>query len=347
MMDELQSAAELPPQYLSALTSINLQPLWPSLRALVPHGDPTRRSVPVHWRYSEVRELLMQAGDLTPIEKAERRVLVLCNPGLGIDNLQATPSIYVGLQLILPGEDAPNHRHSPSAIRLIVEGEGGFTTVEGERLPMEPGDLILTPSGLWHEHGHTGTEPVIWLDALDLPLIYYLETSQAEEAPLQHAPEHPDSSQTKFRRAGLLPYDQLHDHNPYPMLRYPWKETREALTELAGAADRDALIQLAYINPVTGEECLPILGFSALLLRPGECAELGRRTCSAVIHAVEGQGSAEIDGVSFDWERHDTLAVPPHAPGLLQNGSGTRPAFLFVVDDAPLHRKLRIYREYA
>ena len=83
------------------------------------------------------------------------------------------------------------------------------------------------------------------------------------------------------------------------------------------------------------------------MLRPGECADLGRRTCSAVIHAVEGQGSAEIDGVSFDWERHDTLAVPPHAPGLLQNGSGTRPAFLFVVDDAPLHRKLRIYREYA
>ncbi len=224
-MSKLQSAADLPKEYLSALASINLQPLWPSLRTLVSHGTPTRNSVPVHWRYPQVRELLMQAGDLTPIEKAERRVLVLCNPGLGIDNLQATPSIYVGLQLILPGEDAPNHRHSPSAIRLIVEGAGGFTTVEGERLPMEPGDLILTPSGLWHEHGHTGSEPVIWMDALDLPLIYYLETSQAQEAPLQHAPVRPDSSQTKFRRAGLLPYDQLHDHNPYPMLRYPWKET--------------------------------------------------------------------------------------------------------------------------
>ena len=195
-MRDLQSAAELPGEYLSALTSINLQPLWPSLRALVPHGDPTRSSVPVHWRYPQVRELLMQAGDLTPIEKAERRVLVLCNPGLGIDNLQATPSIYVGLQLILPGEDAPNHRHSPSAIRLIVEGAGGFTTVEGERLPMEPGDLILTPSGLWHEHGHSGSEPVIWMDALDLPLIYYLETSQAEGAPLQNAPVSPDSSPT-------------------------------------------------------------------------------------------------------------------------------------------------------
>ena len=345
-MSKLQSAADLPKEYLSALTSINLQPLWPSLRTLISHGTPTRSSVPVHWRYPQVRELLMQAGDLTPIEKAERRVLVLCNPGLGIDNLQATPSIYVGLQLILPGEDAPNHRHSPSAIRLIVEGAGGFTTVEGERLPMEPGDLILTPSGLWHEHGHTGSEPVIWMDALDLPLIHYLETSQAQEAPLQHAPVRLDSSQTKFRRAGLLPYDQLHDHNPYPMLRYPWKETREALTELASATDRDGLVQLAYINPVTGQECLPILGFSALMLRPGESADLGRRTCSAVTHVVEGHGSSEIDDSDFDWYPHDMTVIPPHASCTLRNHSSSSPAFLFIVDDAPLHRKLGFYREY-
>ena len=345
-MSKLQSAADLPKEYLSALTSINLQPLWPSLRTLISHGTPTRSSVPVHWRYPQVRELLMQAGDLTPIEKAERRVLVLCNPGLGIDNLQATPSIYVGLQLILPGEDAPNHRHSPSAIRLIVEGAGGFTTVEGERLPMEPGDLILTPSGLWHEHGHTGSEPVIWMDALDLPLIYYLETSQAQEAPLQHAPVRLDSSQTKFRRAGLLPYDQLHDHNPYPMLRYPWKETREALTELASATDRDGLVQLAYINPVTGQECLPILGFSALMLRPGENADLGRRTCSAVTHVIEGHGSSEIDDSNFDWNPHDMTVIPPHASCTLRNHSSSSPAFLFIVDDAPLHRKLGFYREY-
>ena len=345
-MSKLQSAADLPKEYLSALTSINLQPLWPSLRTLISHGTPTRSSVPVHWRYPQVRELLMQAGDLTPIEKAERRVLVLCNPGLGIDNLQATPSIYVGLQLILPGEDAPNHRHSPSAIRFIVEGAGGFTTVEGERLPMEPGDLILTPSGLWHEHGHTGSEPVIWMDALDLPLIYYLETSQAQEAPLQHAPVRLDSSQTKFRRAGLLPYDQLHDHNPYPMLRYPWKETREALTELASATDRDGLVQLAYINPVTGQECLPILGFSALMLRPGENADLGRRTCSAVTHVIEGHGSSEIDDSDFDWNPHDMTVIPPHASCTLRNHSSSSPAFLFIVDDAPLHRKLGFYREY-
>jgi len=213
-------------------------------------------------------------------------------------------------------------------------------------LPMEPGDLILTPSGLWHEHGHTGSEPVIWMDALDLPLIYYLETSQAQEAPLQHAPVRPDSSQTKFRRAGLLPYDQLHDHNPYPMLRYPWKETREALTELASATDRDGLVQLAYINPVTGQECLPILGFSALMLRPGENADLGRRTCSAVTHVVEGHGSCEIDDSDFDWNPHDMTVIPPHASCTLRNHSSSSPAFLFIVDDAPMHRKLGFYREY-
>ena len=345
-MNELQSADELPVEYRTALESENLQPLWPSLRALVSSGKPKRNSVPTLWRYTAVRQLLIEAGELTPIEKAERRVLVLCNPGFGLDKLQATPSIYAGVQLILPGEIAPNHRHSPSALRLVIEGFGGFTSVEGEYLPMEPGDLILTPSGLWHEHGHNGSGPVIWLDILDVPLIYYLETSQVEEAPLQEAQIKPDASQTRFRRSGLLPYDELHNQNRYPMLRYSWNETRQALVDLATDVDRDSMIRLAYVNPLNGEACLPILGLSALMLRPGESAQINRRTCSAVIHAIEGSGQCSIEDRQFDWKKNDTLSVPPHDLCQLVNGSSSDPAFLFLVDDEPMHRKLGIYREY-
>ena len=202
----LGTLEDLPLEYRQGLTARNLVPLWPNLRAALPYDIPTRRTQPVLWRYADIRPQLMEAGRLTPIEKAERRVLVLANPGLGLTNMQATPSIYIGMQLILPGETAPNHKHSPSAVRFVIEGDGGYTAVEGEKCPMEPGDLILTPSGLWHEHGHSGSGPVVWMDALDLPLVYALEASYCTEGERQIVRNEADSSQTRYRRAGLIPY---------------------------------------------------------------------------------------------------------------------------------------------
>ncbi len=345
-MTELATLDDLPSDYVQELAGLNVAPLWPQLRALLPYGEPQRIAQVAHWRYGEVRPLLMKAGDLTPIEKAERRVLVMCNSGYPLENLQATPSIYIGLQLILPGEEAPNHRHSPSALRLIVEGGGGYTTVSGEKLPMEPGDLVLTPAGLWHEHGHEGSEPVIWMDALDLPLLYYLESSCAEEAPLQNAPDLPDASQSYYTRSGLIPYDHLQRRDPYPMMRFPWKDVRSALTDLARRKTRNELVHLAYVNPLTGMECLPVLGCSAIMLRPGETGKLARRTASSVIHVIEGAGESHVDGHTLNWETHDITALPTWADAQIRNSSSTRPAFLFVVDDAPLQRKLRFYREF-
>lgn len=142
MSSDLGRIEDLPTEYVEALRENNTLPLWPSLRAMLPHGIPARSTQPVLWRYKDVRPNLMRAGDLAPIEKAERRVLVLCNPGLGLDTMRATPTIYIGMQLVLPGEVAPNHRHTPSAVRVVVEGTGGFTVVNGEKLPMEKGDLI-------------------------------------------------------------------------------------------------------------------------------------------------------------------------------------------------------------
>jgi gentisate 1,2-dioxygenase len=111
-------------------------PLWPSLRAVLPPHVPARRTQATFWSYRSLRPLLLQAGELTPIEKAERRVLVLANPGHGLDNMQASAAMYLGMQLLLPGEWAPAHRHTPNAVRMIVEGEGAYTTVGGEKCPM-------------------------------------------------------------------------------------------------------------------------------------------------------------------------------------------------------------------
>jgi gentisate 1,2-dioxygenase len=346
-MAELGTREELPPEYLDSLAAKNLVPLWPSLRAVLPYGQPARNTQPVLWRYKDIRPLLLKAGDLTPIEKAERRVLALGNPGLGLDNMMATPSIYIGMQLIQPGENAPCHKHTPSAIRCVVEGSGGFTTVEGEKCPMEKGDLILTPSGTWHEHGHEGSGPVVWMDALDLPLIYYLEASYCIDGESQPPTNLPDASQTRYRRAGLVPYKSLAGARaPYPLYRYPWTEVRESLQALEADTAADEVIWLAYVNPETGLECLPTLGFSAVMLRPGETAKPVRRSASSVIHVIEGEGEATIDDTELAWEEDDTFTVPTHAAVTLTNNSVKSPAFLFVVDDAPIQRKLLFYEEF-
>jgi len=346
-MSELGTIDELPEEYVSSLTDLNLVPLWPSLRALLPYAKPARQTQPTIWKYNDTRPLLLQAGDLTPIEKAERRVLVLANPGLGLENVQATPTIYLGLQLIKPGETAPNHKHTPSAIRFVVEGEGGYTVVNGEKLPMEKGDLILTPPGLWHEHGHEGTDPVIWLDALDLPLIYNIEASYCLEGDSQQVSNKPDGSQTRFRRSGLLAYETMDRATAdFPLARYPWKEVRTSLESYALDRDMGEAVQLAYVNPETGRECLPTLGFSALMLRPDEELNITRRSASSVFHVIEGAGCATIDGETLSFTESDTLAIPTHADVTVKNTSSDTPAFIFVVDDAPLQRKLGIYEEF-
>jgi gentisate 1,2-dioxygenase len=346
-MSQLATLEDLPVEYRQGLTDHNLVPLWPSLRAALPYGIPTRRTKPVLWRYADIRPRLLEAGRLTPIEKAERRVLVLSNPGLGLANMQATPSIYIGMQLILPKETAPNHKHSPSAVRFVVEGTGGYTAVQGEKLPMERGDLILTPSGLWHEHGHEGADPVVWLDALDLPTVYYFEASYCIEGESQIVRNQPDASQNAFRRAGLAPYATLNrPPERYPLKRFPWKDTRAALGDLASVTNIGDPVQIAYVNPETGRECMPVLGFSALMLRPGETVRLRRRSASAVLHVVEGEGQAVVDGVELDFGVSDTFAVPTHAKIEIANRSTSKLAFLFQVDDAPMQRKLGFYEEF-
>ena len=346
-MTALGSLSELPKAYLDGLTAHNLVPLWPSLRKALPHGLPFRRTQPVVWHYADARERLLQAGELTPIEKAERRVLVLANPGLGLENMQATPSIFIGLQLILPRETAPNHRHTPSAVRFVIEGEGGFTIVDGEKLPMARGDLILTPPLMWHEHRHEGSGPVIWLDALDLPTVFAQEASYAIEGAPQTVRNRPDGSQTHYRRAGLVPYRALSGPRAnFPLLRYPWKEVRAALEAMASVTDRSEMVHLAYVNPETGAECLPVLGFSAIMLRPGETAKPQRRSASAVLHVVEGAVEAQIDGVTLAGDVADTMAVPTHAEVTIANRSAGKPAFLFQVDDAPMQRKLGFFEAF-
>src|SRR5678809_203081 len=155
--------------FYERIGSLSMAPLWESLHQLVPPA-PAPKYGPAAWDYEKVRPFLMESGALITAKEAVRRVLILENPAMP-GSACITPSLYAGLQLLLPGEVAPSHRHTQSALRFIVEGSGAYTAVDGERTTMKPGDFIITPSWTWHDHGHPGNEPVVWMDGLDIRIV--------------------------------------------------------------------------------------------------------------------------------------------------------------------------------
>lgn len=341
-LPELGRLEDLPQDYRDELTALNLVPLWPSLREVLPPGKPALRTRATCWPYQSLRPLLLQAGELTPIEKAERRVLVLANPGHGLEKMQASATIYLGMQLLLPGEWAPAHRHTPNAVRMIVEGEGAYTTVEGEKCIMQRGDLILTPTGVWHEHGHDGDKPVVWLDVLDLPVVYYMEASYVTEGNAQTVVS--DAAGLAYQRGGVVPAPVFaRSASAFPMLRYPWVDVRAALQTLARTRPEIEAVQVAYINPETGGDAQMILGFSALMLRPGETLNLPARSTAMVFHVIEGGALVAADAGNFQLGEADTCCIPGYTPITLTNASASLESFVFIADDAPLQRKLGLY----
>jgi gentisate 1,2-dioxygenase len=340
--DTLGRLEDLPQEYRDELKANNLVPLWPSLRAVLPPNIPSRKTQTTHWPYAQLRPLLLKAGELTPIEKAERRVLVLANPGHGLEKMQASAAIYLGMQLLLPGELAPAHKHTPNAVRMVVEGDGAWTLVGGEKCPMQRGDLILTPTGLWHEHGHDGKDPVVWLDVLDLPLVYYTETSYHLEGPSQAVK--PGEGVKSYAKSGVVPTTYFERGNKdYPMLRYPWADAKAALESIAKNNPSEPCVQVSYINPENGVSSENILGFYALMLRPGQTLQLPERSPAQVFHLIEGVSNIQVENKDMTLRQADTCAVPGYTKVALENASSSEPAFFFIADESPLHRKLGVY----
>ena len=344
-LDALSTRDEnLPAAYSERLEKLSLAPLWTALHALLPNERATR-VVPHHWRWAELRAPLLEAARLVGIEQAERRVLVLRNPGLG-GAYAATATLFAGLQIILPGETAPSHHHTPAALRLVVEGLGAYTTVDGVKCAMEPGDLIITPPMRWHDHGHEGTEPVVWLDGLDIPLVRSLDASWASKMRPATAPiTGTDSSQDEFTAAGLVPRQSRYEDTGFPQVRWPWRAVRAALAAMAAQAPANAPIVLRHVNPRTGDFPLKTMGSEIQWLRPGETASAGRRTGSGVFHVVEGRGESRIGETTVAWEPGDCFVAPPWHWIEHRNRSGSAPACLFHLNDEPALRALGLWHE--
>src|SRR5881392_3759913 len=321
----------------------NLAPLWEVLGELFP---PTPRTpcVPASWRYSAVRKHLLESGTLITAKEAERRVLVLENPALrGAASI--THTLYAGLQLILPGEVAPSHRHSQSALRFVVEGDGAYTAVDGERTTMHPGDFIITPSWTFHDHGNPGDVPVIWLDGLDIPIVAFVDAGFAERYPDEVQPVVKAEGDALARYgANLLPVDHVPSSKTTPIFSYPYARTREALEQMRR---NDRLhpchgVKMQYINPSTGGPAMPTIGAFIQLLPRGFDGRRYRSTDGTVYCVVEGRGRTRIGDSVFDWQPKDVFVVPSWS---LVNHEAQDDSVLFSFSDRPMQQALGLWRE--
>lgn len=326
----------------------NAAPLWRHLGNLF-LDEPRSVAVPHLWKYSELRELGLYFADRLSIEEAQRRVIMLVNPGLQ-DPPATVNTMFAGLQVLMPGEQAPAHRHTANAFRFIVEGSGVYTTVDGERVHMNPGDLLLTAGWQWHDHYHEGGGPMIWLDGLDYPLVNLLECGFFELFPDGVQPSIvPDDLSTRQMIHGRLNPMWLKDHPTAasPIGNYPWVETEKALASIADIADGSAHdgVILEYTNPWTGRSVLPTMSCRIQRLRAGFAGLPRKQTASVIYHVVRGEGTVTVDGQQYEWGGHDVFAVPGWHEYSLSNASSSQDVVLFSYSNEPALRALNMYRE--
>lgn len=325
----------------------NLFPLWEKLAALVlPQPDSPAK---VHkWTYAKARDFLMRAGDLISATQAERRVLILENPGLpGQSGI--TPSLYAGLQLILPGEVAPAHRHTQCALRFVIEGEGAYTSVDGEKAIMRPFDLVLTPGGQWHDHANPSTAPMIWLDGLDIPTVRHFDASFSEKYPEAQFPEQapPGDSLSRYGRNMRPLRSRVADRRPahQPLFHYPYAEWRPALDALAAsgsALDPQLGHALEFLNPADGGPIMATISAHVRLLPAGFESRDRRATDGAIFVVVEGRGEAVVDDQRIALNPRDILVIPSWKQSRFRADTQL---VLFGYSDKAAQEKLNLYRE--
>jgi gentisate 1,2-dioxygenase len=335
--------------FYDRIAPLRLAPLWEKLDRLVT-SEPRSPCEPYVWHYdAEVRPHLIEAGGLITAMEATRRVLILENPGYQ-GQAQVTGSLFAGLQLILPGEVAPAHRHTQSALRFVIEGSGAYTAVDGERTTMRPGDFVITPSWTWHDHGNEGSEPVVWLDGLDIQIVNLLNAGFAEPGAEDVQPvTRPEGDSVARYGHNLLPVDWKPAAKTSPVFNYPYARSREALDTLSGNGDPDPCHghKLRYVNPASGDWAMPTIGACIQLLPGGFASRPYRATDAAVFACVEGEGETRVASPAggemvLRWRPRDIFVVPGWTRHTHRAASDS---VLFSFSDRPVQEKLGLWRE--
>lgn len=325
----------------------HLAPLWERIKGLLT-PEPRVASKAHRWSLDETRAYLMEAVALISAQEAERRVLILENPGLP-GSSALTETLYAGFQIIMPGEIAPAHRHVAAASRLLLEGEGAYTAVDGERAVMAFGDFVLTPNWTWHDHGHDGRAPVIWLDVLDIPLVRSLGAVFAEGYPEPRYPQGRPAADNIFRYgANLAPVGERPGPNASPIFHYPYDRTREALMRMAAAGeiDRHLGYKMEYINPTTGGAVMPTISAFISLLPKGLTSPGYRTTEGQILCALEGEAEVSVDEPdgprTFALKPKDVVVIPCWRKHRVSASTDT---IVFTASDKVVQERLGLWRE--
>jgi gentisate 1,2-dioxygenase len=344
VMDQVPVETPERKAFYARIDKQNMTALWTVMNALIT-PEPKSPCVPALWSFVEIRAAMLEAGALITAKEAERRVLILENPGLRGQS-KITTSLYAGVQLVMPHEVAPAHRHSQSALRFIIEGKGAFTSVDGERTYMSPGDFVITPSMTWHDHGNDTDEPMFWLDGLDIPLVQFLDASFVERHPDEQQPiTKPEGHSAARYGANLLPVDQRGNGITSPIFNYPYARTREALDRLGRSGDCDPChgVKLRYTNPATGDHAMPTMATFIQLLPAGFTSSPYRSTDATVFSVIEGRGRSRVGDKSLDWGPKDIFVAPSWHPVIHEAVDGE--CVLFSFSDRVVQEKLGIWRE--
>ena len=338
-----------------------LVPLWARIGDLMP-VHPRSKAQPYRWEWKTLLDLAGRSGALVPVGRGgERRAIALANPGLD-GRPYATPTLWAAIQYLMPGEDAPEHRHTQNAFRFVVEGEGVWTVVERDPVPMRRGDFLPQAGMNWHAHHNSADEPMAWIDGLDIPFQYDVETQffdpgRDELSAAEHTTPGRSRSERLWGHPGLVPVSQAEPGAGTPLLRYRWEDTDAALTdqlelERAGhpgtVEPGHALVR--YTNPATAEDVLPTIRAQFHRIRSGTETAPRRETGSSVYQVFAGAGRVRVGDFSWSVQRGDLFVVPSWAPLSIRSeasrsDSDSGALDLFQFSDAPILTKLNLFRD--
>lgn len=293
----------------------NLTPGWIQRPKPILWHEMRSEFVPAQWRYAEAKAAMQAAGRLIGTDQAERRNFVMRNPIPGND-IATLRTLVCAYQSILPGERARSHRHAPHALRVILESRGSYSIVDGEKHPMESGDIVLTPGWCWHGHGHDGAEQAYWFDGLDVPLTHLLEPMFFEE--------HPDGWEKVAR---------VSDDSP---MRFTWASTKNALEK--ANADSGGHFGKTIELPAPG---MPTIALKVHAWPAGWRNAPYRHSANTVHVVMQGAGRSVIAGQAFDWSFGDTLAIPAWSR---VEHHAAEDSVVFAMSDEGLMRWSRYYR---
>ena len=323
-----------------AMSAQHLAPLWDIYENLVV-SEPGRQEPSMHWRWDDLESVVALSTEQVTGKDADHRVLLLQNPHLP-GPPKTTANIIAGIQCVLPGERTEPHRHTPAALRVVLEGSGGATFVDGKSCPMYSGDFIVTPNWTWHCHDNDSPERVAWVDILDVPLVGSLDAVFGEYGPTG---DYPDSiaalPDTSFAGGGLVPVTDRAATSHTPRMRYAWQDVVAALSATPAGADGARVVR--YANPVDGGSVIPTLDAYALELAPGRDTRRARTTANAVCVVIEGTGESRIGEATQRWAARDVFTVP-HWSWAIHRAEGG-PARLITVTDREVLVRLGLLRE--